>query len=65
VTYREIKFLCKSLGRQFHIIGLDLVELNPIFDKDNQTAELAIELIMALLGHEYGDYQRYLQHQQL
>ena len=63
LTYREIKHLCRSLGRQFRIAGIELVELNPIFDKDNQTADLAIELIMALLGHEHGEYQHYLQQQ--
>jgi arginase len=60
-SYREIKYLCKAMGRLFNIIGIDLVEFNPIYDRDNQTANLAIELILALLGHEYGDYQRYLE----
>jgi arginase len=60
LTYREIKYLCKNIGSRFHVVGMDVVELNPIFDHENQTAELAVELIMALLGHEYGAYQQYV-----
>jgi arginase len=60
-SYREIKYICKAIGRLFNIIGIDLVEFNPIYDRDNQTANLSIELILALLGYEYGDYQRYLE----
>jgi arginase len=63
LTYREIRYLCKTLSRHFAIAGLEVVEFNPIFDIDNQTAQLTIELIMTLLGHEHGDYQRYLQQQ--
>jgi arginase len=65
LTYREVKYLCRYLGQHFHIAGIDLVELNPVFDKDNQTAELAIELVMALLGQDYGDYQQYLRRQKM
>ena len=65
LTYREVKYLCRYLGAHFNIVGIDLVELNPVFDSDNQTANLAIELIMALLGQEYGDYQQYLRRQRM
>lgn len=59
-TYREIRFLCKYLGRNMNIAGLEVVEFNPLCDHENKTAELALELIMAILGQDYGDYQRYL-----
>jgi len=61
LTYREIRHLCRSLCKSFNILGMELVEFNPIFDRDNQTANLAIELVFDILGHEYGDYQRYLE----
>jgi arginase len=41
-----MEILCDS-GR---VGSMDVVEINPILDKRNRTAELAVELIASLLG---------------
>ena len=33
-----------------HLIGMDVVEVNPILDRENATALLAVELVMSALG---------------
>jgi len=37
---------------------MDVIEINPLLDVRNQTAELAVELLMAALGVRYSDYER-------
>ena len=32
------------------LLGLDVVEVNPVIDEKNRTAALAVELIMSVLG---------------
>jgi arginase len=32
------------------LIGMDVVEVNPILDRENATALLAVELVMSALG---------------
>lgn len=59
LNYREIKYLCRAISRRFPLVGMEIVEFNPLYDRDNQTANLVVELILTLLGIEYGDYQRY------
>ena len=44
-----------SQGRRRHtrgglLLGMDLVELNPILDEGNRTARLAVELILSAFG---------------
>ncbi len=40
------------LGDSGRVESLDIVEINPILDKMNQTAELAVELAASLLGQQ-------------
>lgn len=60
LTYREITTLCEYIGTHSHVIGVDVVEYNPLQDIDGKTAELAIELIAKLFGSNYSWYTNYL-----
>jgi len=50
LTYREAHLLMEILGDSGRVASLDLVEINPILDEMNTTAELAVELAASLLG---------------
>jgi arginase len=50
INYREAHFLMELLADSKKLIGLDFVEVNPILDLRNLTAELASELILSALG---------------
>jgi arginase len=49
-TYREAHLVMEMLADTGKIIGMDLVEINPVLDSVNRTAELAVELIASALG---------------
>ena len=50
LTYREAHLLMEILGDNGRVQSLDIVEINPILDEMNKTAELAVELGTSLLG---------------
>lgn len=50
LTYREAHLACEVLAGTGKLIGMDLVEVNPILDEKNQTAELAVEFAGSALG---------------
>lgn len=50
LTYREAHLLMEILGDSGRVASLDIVEINPILDEMNKTAELAVELAASLLG---------------
>lgn len=50
LTYREALLACELLAETEKLVGLDMVEVNPILDTKNQTAELAVTLILSALG---------------
>lgn len=50
LTYREAHLLMEILGDTGRVRSLDLVEINPILDARNRTAELAVGLAASLLG---------------
>lgn len=50
LTYREALLACELLAETKKLVGLDMVEVNPILDTRNQTAELAVTLILSALG---------------
>ncbi|MEI7844247.1 MAG: arginase [Chloroflexota bacterium] len=50
LTYREAHLACEMIAETGKLIGMDLVEVNPILDFQNQTAELAVELAVSALG---------------
>lgn len=59
LSHREIDYVMKNLGERDAISSIDVIEINPLFDIKNQTAELAVELVLSGLGGSYGDYERY------
>lgn len=58
--YREVLALAQYIGKKDTVIGVDVVEYNPLQDINKKTAELATELIAAFLGKEYSWYSNYL-----
>ena len=50
LTYREAHLAAEMLAETGRIVGLDLVEVNPILDRSNATADLAVELALSALG---------------
>jgi arginase len=50
LTYREAHLLMEILGDSGRVRSLDIVEINPILDDQNKTAEVAVELAASLLG---------------
>jgi len=51
-TYREAHLLMEILGERDRIGALDIVEINPILDNGNKTAEMAVGLAASLLGQQ-------------
>lgn len=50
LTYREAHLLMEIFGDSGRVHSLDIVEINPILDDRNKTAELAVGLAASLLG---------------
>jgi arginase len=50
LTYREAHLLMEIVADSKKVRSLDVVEINPVLDQHNQTAELAVELVASLLG---------------
>ena len=50
MTYREAHLAMEMLADSGKLIGLDMVEVNPVLDERNRTAEIACELICSALG---------------
>jgi arginase len=50
LTYREAHLLMEILHSSGKVRSMDIVEINPILDNRNRTAELAVELAASLLG---------------
>jgi arginase len=50
LTYREAHLAAEMLAETGQVVGLDLVEVNPILDRSNASADLAVELALSALG---------------
>ncbi len=50
LTQRETHLACEMLAETGTLIGMDLVEVNPILDIQNRTAALAVEFALSALG---------------
>ena len=50
LSYREAHLALELLAESGEIDSLDVVEVNPILDRENQTAKLAVELVASALG---------------
>jgi len=61
LTYREISIIAQYIGQRCNVLGVDVVEYNPLQDIEGKTAELSMELIAKFLGHNYSWYTNYLE----
>ncbi|MGH8245121.1 MAG: arginase family protein, partial [Gammaproteobacteria bacterium] len=50
LTQRESHLACELIAETGKLAGMDLVEVNPILDDQNQTAALGVDLILSALG---------------
>jgi arginase len=50
LTFREAHLACEVVAETGKLVGMDIVEVNPILDVQNQTALLAVEFIRSALG---------------
>jgi arginase len=50
LDYREAHMVMEMIADSGRLMGLDLVEVNPILDTQNQTAMLATELALSAMG---------------
>jgi arginase len=50
LSVREGHLLMEMLAESKKLLGLDVVEVNPILDERNRTAELAVDLTLSALG---------------
>jgi arginase len=49
-TYREAHLAMEIIADHGRMLSLDVVEVNPVIDEHNQTAELAVELVSSVFG---------------
>ncbi|GIK72668.1 MAG: arginase [Chloroflexota bacterium] len=52
LTFREAHLLMEILAESEKVCSLDIVEVNPILDEGNRTAEVAVALTASLLGQQ-------------
>ena len=50
ITYREAHLLMEAVADSGTLGSLEITETNPILDRENRTAILAVELILSALG---------------
>ncbi len=58
LTYREAHLVMELVNEAGIVTSLDVVEVNPILDERNGTAELAVELVASLMGRQIIDLPR-------
>ena len=49
-TYREAHLALEMICDSRHMVSMEVVEVNPVIDERNRTADFAVELIMSGLG---------------
>jgi len=49
-TYREAHLAMEIVADSGRLLGLDVVEVNPVLDTQNRTAELAVGLVLSAFG---------------
>jgi arginase len=50
ISYREAHLLMEGIAASGTLGSMEITEINPILDRENQTAILAVELILSALG---------------
>jgi arginase len=58
LTQREAHLACEMIAETNQLIGMDVVEVNPILDVHNQTAKLAVEFTLSALGRRIWNGQQ-------
>jgi arginase len=49
-TFREAHLALEMAADSGRLLAMDLVEINPVLDQRNRTAELAVDLIVSAFG---------------
>jgi arginase len=49
-TYREAHLAMEIMADDGHLLSFEIVEVNPVIDEHNRTAELAVELTLSAFG---------------
>jgi arginase len=52
LDYREAHLLMEILADSGKVCSMDVVEINPILDNQNRTAEIAVEMVLSMLGKQ-------------
>jgi arginase len=47
---RESHLICEKVAQTGKVLGVEMVELNPVIDSENRTGKLAVWLILSALG---------------
>jgi len=55
LTFREAHLAIEVLANTKRLIGLDVVEVNPVLDRVNMTADLTVKLALAACGQRIWD----------
>lgn len=50
LSYREAHFAMEMIAECQRMVSMDVVEVNSILDRENATAQLAVELVLSALG---------------
>lgn len=50
ITYREAHLAMEILSDCGRVVSMEVVEVNPVIDEANRTAQLAVELVLSALG---------------
>jgi arginase len=50
LDYREAHFIMETIAASRRMTSLEMVEVNPILDEHNRSAELAVELVESAFG---------------
>ncbi|MCZ6572424.1 MAG: arginase [Planctomycetota bacterium] len=50
LTYREAHLTCELVAESQKLLSIEVVEVNPILDERNMTANVAVELVQSALG---------------
>lgn len=50
ISYREAQLAMETVADSGRLMSMDVVEVNPILDAHNQTAEMAVDFVLSALG---------------
>ena len=50
ITYREAHLAMEMICDSRRLVSMEVVEVNPVLDVANRTANLAVELVMSAMG---------------